>query len=131
MTQAEVIYTDEVHSICSGEAEEKVGEEEAKGVLGDPPHVRARGPEGGREGAGEGEDPLQGAAGGFFDPLLNRPPAMVEEDRRREAGHGPWAKEGAVVVVPLRLGLANLNPAYIPGERGALAFLTLNMCVCM
>lgn len=105
VTQAEVIYIDEVSRLCCPQEDEGTPAGESS-----PANAAAAAV-------------LMEEGGGFFDPLLHRPPAMEAADRkeqaRREAGmlQRPWvAGEGVVILVPLRLGLASLNADYIPGQ---------------
>ncbi len=128
MTQAEVIYIDEVNRLCCPDQATAAAEEQ--------PQQPA--PE------GEGESSVAAAAAaaaavmgcsGFFDPLLHRPPEVVAADKkaqeRLEAGmlNRPWiAGEGVMILVPLRLGLASLNADYIPG---AFVFLKRKNAACV
>ena len=116
VTQAEVIYIDEINRLCCPEQQPTsnatdgaaaAASSSAAGAAALMAEVAASG--------GSKAEP-------FFDPLLHRPPEVVEADSkaqaRREQGmlNRPWiAGEGVVILVPLRLGLASLNGDYIPG----------------
>jgi hypothetical protein len=53
----------------------------------------------------------------FYDPLLHLPPRLLEEERRRQLSSTFWGADGLLILIPLRLGLAGLNPIYIPGNQ--------------
>jgi hypothetical protein len=113
VTQAEVIYVDEVNKLCAAKDEgadgaqaKADGREEAG-----PSKPRDQGPDprqGDGEGDGEGRDP-------FFDPLLNMPPGMAEFQRKQQEKAATWGPHGLMIIIPLRLGLECVNPIYFPG----------------
>ena len=128
VTQAEVIYVDEVNRLCCPQQQQQPSTSNAAdGAAASSSSAGAAA--GGLMAAAVMEKVASGGGGNnkeeassFFDPLLHRPPEVVEADRkaqaRREQGmlNRPWiAGEGVVILVPLRLGLASLNGDYIPG----------------
>lgn len=117
VTQAEVIYIDEINLLCC--PEQQPASNAADGAA-----TAAASSSTARAEALLAEVASSGGnkAESFFDPLLHRPPQVVEADSkaqaRREQGmlNRPWiAGEGVVILVPLRLGLASLNGDYMPG----------------
>lgn len=93
VTQAEVIYIDDVRATaCSSSSPQ-------------PPEDAATPP------------PSSSDPPSFYDPLLHLPPKLLEEERRRSCSSALWSTDGLVILVPLRLGLNGLNPIYIPGRR--------------
>lgn len=93
VTQAEVIYIDDVRATaCSSSSPQ-------------PPEDAATPP------PSSSSDPPS-----FYDPLLHLPPKLLEEERRRSCSSALWSTDGLVILVPLRLGLNGLNPIYIPGR---------------
>lgn len=103
VTQAEVVYIDEVLRQCS--------------AANDPDTTTKKDVEDGGEQQvppPSDSEPPPGASLEFFDPLLHVPPSVLAQEKERQLQY-TWAKDSIIVLVPLRLGLDSLNPAYIPG----------------
>lgn len=102
VTQAEVVYIDEVLRHCSAEPDASDKDGGGQSESSTPPS--------------ELEPPPPGAALEFFDPLLHVPPSVLAKEKEREL-QSTWATDHALIIlIPLRLGLDSLNPAYIPGR---------------
>ena len=125
VTQAEVIYVDEVLRHCSvaNEYDEKSSSSQApKDDTTTPAAETSAGPPSDDEPPGSSSI---GSDAGFFDPLLNIPPSLLALEKEREL-HSTWSTpHGIIVLIPLRLGLDSLNPAYIPGNDEQLQVLHL------
>ncbi|TYZ68402.1 hypothetical protein PybrP1_006190 [[Pythium] brassicae (nom. inval.)] len=104
--QEGVVYTDDVMRLCVSHLDDDPDEEpSAADATAQQPLLQ---PNGGDDDNGDGDS----AAPTFFDPLLHPP---------KNTGEKEW-RTSLLVLIPLRLGLDQLNEAYIPALQQTFTF---------
>ena len=104
VTQAEVIYIDEVNRLCAAPSSLPSSSSSSSS----PPSTSTTLQEENNGPPSSSSSSLPPAPTPFFDPLLHRPPSVVEADRRAAEKLAPpslrpWRQgEGAILLVPLR-----------------------------